>query len=669
MRMRRIRWAVAVALLLTLMCSAAMAATYITLENGDSGDAVKQMQLALNALGYSTNGADGKFGSGTENAVRLFQKANGLKQDGKAGNQTLTLLYQQYDSLQNGGSTGSSGGTGGSTSGGSLFGGNYATLEYGSRGERVKTLQNALNQLGYSAGSADGKFGAGTQKAVTAFQKANGLTADGKAGRMTLQKIETLLSGASQATPTPTSTPVPAVTPPPSGGSDSSATAVPARTLRKGDTGEDVKSLQTRLKTLGYYTGSVDGKYGSGTAAAVKAFQQAAGLQQDGIAGPATCKALYAADTSSGSGSTSDSGTGSGSSSGYTVPTRTLSKGATGDDVLTVQKRLKELGYYTGILDGSYGTGTVAAVKAFQSKHNLSADGVAGAQTFTVLFSANAQSASSGDSTGGSAGGSTGGSTGTDSGAIDAPAGNQPTADPPAGGWTALRRGDTGEQVVQLQNALATLGYPVGVSGSKEYDYTTVWAIECFQRRNGLTADGVAGVKTLEKLYGGAAVAAKGTLSTTVARGAAPGGADVELLHWFNDIKSYLQSNRTFTVYDPGTGLSWQMRLYSAGNHADSEPLTQADADTMYKVWGNQWSWNERPVYVQLANGTWCIASMPNMPHLSGSISNNGFNGHTCVHFPRTMTEVQKNDPKNGGRHQRDIRLQWRKLTGEDIPW
>ena len=325
--------------------------------------------------------------------------------------------------------------------------------------------------------------------------------------------------------------------------------------------------------------------------------------------------------------------------------------------MLTVQTRLKELGYYTGILDGSYGTGTIAAVKAFQSKHGLTADGNAGPQTFTVLFSANAQSASSG------------GSSGTDSGASDAPAGNQPTADPPAGGWTTLRRGDTGEQVVQLQNALATLGYPVGVSGTKEYDYTTVWAVECFQRRNGLNADGVAGAQTLAKIYGGAAVAAKGTLSTTVAKGVAPGGADVELLHWFNDIKSYLQSNRTFTVYDPGTGLSWQMRLYSAGNHADSEPLTQADADTMYKVWGNQWSWNERPVYVQLANGTWCIASMPNMPHLSGSISNNGFNGHTCVHFPRTMTEVQKNDPKNGGRHQRDIRLQWRRLTGEDIPW
>ncbi|MDY4140633.1 MAG: peptidoglycan-binding protein [Eubacteriales bacterium] len=662
MRMRRIRWAVALALLLTLVCSAAMAATYTTLKNGDTGDAVKQMQVALNALGYSTNGADGKFGTGTENAVRLFQKANGLKQDGKAGTQTLTLLYQQYDSLQNGGTSGSTGGSssGGSTSGSSLFGGNYATLEYGSRGDRVKTLQTALNQLGYSAGSADGKFGAGTQKAVTAFQKANGLTADGKAGRITLQKIESLMSGASASTPTPP----PASSTAPDSGS-SSATGMPTRTLRKGYTGDDVKSLQTRLKALGYYTGSVDGKYGSGTVAAVKAFQKAAGLKQDGIAGPATCKALFTADTSSGSGSSSGSSGGGSSSdtssgsgnSGYTVPTRTLRKGYTGDDVLTVQTRLKELGYYTGILDGSYGTGTIAAVKDFQSKHGLTADGIAGPQTFTVLFSANAQSASSGSSSG------------TDSGASDAPAGNQPTADPPAGGWTTLRRGDTGEQVVQLQNALAILGYPVGVSGTKEYDYTTVWAVECFQRRNGLNADGVAGAQTLAKIYGGAAVAAKGTLSTTVAKGAAPDGGNVELLHWFNDIKSYLQSNRTFTVYDPATGLSWQMRLYSAGNHADSEPLTQADSDIMYKAWGNQWSWNEKPVYIKLANSTWCIASMPNMPHLSGSISNNGFNGHTCVHFPRTMTEVQKNDPKNGGRHQRDIRLQWRKLTGEDIPW
>lgn len=651
---KRILRAVALALLLTMIASAALAATYKTLKNGDRGDSVKQMQTALNALGYSTNGVDGKFGSGTENAVRLFQKANGLKEDGKAGNQTLTLLYQ----MASGSSTGSSSGTGS----GDYFSGNYATLQYGSRGDRVKLLQNALNKLGYGAGTADGKFGSGTQRAVTSFQKANGLTADGKAGRLTLKQIEALLNGSASSGSSTGSTS--GSTSSGNTSSGSTSTSVPTRTLRKGYTGDDVKSVQTRLKTLGYYTGSIDGKYGSGTMAAVKAFQAANGLTADGLAGTATYAKLYAdgavsSGSSSSSGSTSSGSTSSGStSSGWTIPKRTLRKGYTGDDVVSVQQRLKELGYYTGLVDGKYGTGSMAAVRAFQEKHGLTADGLAGTSTYAILFSSNAQSASSGSSSSGSS-------------SSDAPATNQPTATVPSGGWKTLRRKDTGSDVKQLQEALAMLGYPVGVSSADpvEFDWATVWAVECFQRRNGLKADGVAGAATLAKLYGGSAIGAKTTLPSNVAKGVAPGGADLELLHWYNDIKSYLQSNRNFTVYDPGTGLSWKMRLYSAGHHADSEPLTQADSDIMYQVWGNQWSWDERPVYVQLANGTWCIASMPNMPHLSGSIKDNGFDGHTCVHFPRTMTEVQTNDPKNAGRHNRDIRVHWLKLTGEDIPW
>lgn len=657
---KRILRTVLIALLMVCISSAAMAATYSTLEYGDKGDSVKQMQIALNALGYSTNGADGKFGSGTENAVRLFQKANGLKQDGKAGNQTLTLLYQLYSG--SGSSSGSTGSTG-SIDGSDYFSGNYATLEYGSRGDRVKLLQKALNQLGYDAGTADGKFGSGTQRAVVKFQKANGLESDGKAGRLTLKKIESLLGGGSTSSGSTSSGNT-------SSGSTSgsgSSYQVPTRTLRKGSTGSDVKSVQTRLKELGYYTGSIDGKYGSGTMAAVKAFQKANGLSVDGLAGSATYAKLYSGSavsaggsSSSSSGSSSNSSSSSSSGSSWVIPKRTLRRNYTGDDVLSVQKRLKELGYYTGILDGHYGSGTIAAVKAFQEKHGLEADGLAGTQTFTILFSNNAQSA-------GSSSGSSGGSS-SDS---NEPAANQPTATAPSGGWTKLKRNDTGSSVKQLQEALAMLGYPVGVSSEDPvtYDWATVWAVECFQRRNGLSDDGVAGSATLSKLYGGKAVGADTTLSSNIARGKAPGGADLELLHWFDNIKSYLKNNRTFTVYDPATGLTWKMRLYSAGNHADSEPLTKEDADTMYKAWGNQWTWNEKPVYVQLANGTWCIASMPNMPHLSGSISDNGFEGHTCVHFPRTMTEVQKNDPKNAGRHNRDIRLKWRELTGEDIPW
>ena len=60
---------------------------------------------------------------------------------------------------------------------------------------------------------------------------------------------------------------------------------------------------------------------------------------------------------------------------------------------------------------------------------------------------------------------------------------------------------------------------------------------------------------------------------------------------------------------------------------------------------------------------------MHDMPHLSGSIRNNNFDGHLCVHFLRNMDETMQNDPKNGVRHQKDIRKAWKALTGEDITW
>lgn len=61
---------------------------------------------------------------------------------------------------------------------------------------------------------------------------------------------------------------------------------------KMGSSGSEVTKIQTRLKNWGYYTGSVDGIYGSKTKAAVESFQRKNGLTVDGIAGPATLKAM-----------------------------------------------------------------------------------------------------------------------------------------------------------------------------------------------------------------------------------------------------------------------------------------------------------------------------------------------------------------------------------------
>lgn len=74
-----------------------------------------------------------------------------------------------------------------------------------------------------------------------------------------------------------------------------------------GSRGEEVRTIQEKLKRWGYYTGNVDGIYGSLTVSAVKKFQQKNGLSVDGIAGPKTLAAMGIMSSSSSSSSSNNS--------------------------------------------------------------------------------------------------------------------------------------------------------------------------------------------------------------------------------------------------------------------------------------------------------------------------------------------------------------------------
>ena len=140
------------------------------------------------------------------------------------------------------------------------------TVYSGSRGESVKTLQERLNAKGYNAGSVDGIFGKNTREAVIAFQKANGLAADGIVGKLTWAKLYD------------TTAALPAA----------STTAGTQPTVYRGSRGDAVRRLQELLNKKGFDCGAVDGIFGSKTYAAVMAFQKANGLGADGIVGPLT---------------------------------------------------------------------------------------------------------------------------------------------------------------------------------------------------------------------------------------------------------------------------------------------------------------------------------------------------------------------------------------------
>lgn len=71
--------------------------------------------------------------------------------------------------------------------------------------------------------------------------------------------------------------------------------------------------------------------------------------------------------------------------------------GSSGDEVRQIQKKLKDWGYYDGAVDGIYGSKTFAAVKNFQSKNGLKADGIAGEKTLSALGINNSESSGSGN--------------------------------------------------------------------------------------------------------------------------------------------------------------------------------------------------------------------------------------------------------------------------------
>lgn len=313
----------ALALILTLLAvPQALAATkYATLEFGSRGSDVLKLQKALLELGFNPNGTDGKFGRGTETAVKAYQAARGLEADGKAGTLTLTKLYAETD--------------GQSATVTTPVTTNPNTLKYGDSGSRVTEMQTALVKLGYNTNGVDGRFGAGTQRAVISFQKDNGLEADGLAGTKPLELLYKKADGTSSS----------------SGSGTSSGLT---RTLRRGYTGDDVVTVQQRLKELGYYTGSIDGVYGSGSIAAATAFQKNNGLKVDGLTGQSTYAALFS------SSAVAAGSSGSSSSSGAYVK---LKSGDKGTEVKKLQQALKDLGYNVSA-DGTYGPITVAAVTA-----------------------------------------------------------------------------------------------------------------------------------------------------------------------------------------------------------------------------------------------------------------------------------------------------------------
>ncbi len=135
---------------------------------GARGEAVRDLQARLRAGGYHV-AIDGTLDARTEQAVREFQAARGLRVDGICGPETWGALIES----------------------GFVLGDRLLQLRAPMlRGDDVTELQRRLNALGFDAGREDGIFGPHTERAVQAFQRNAGIASDGVCGPGTLNVLE-----------------------------------------------------------------------------------------------------------------------------------------------------------------------------------------------------------------------------------------------------------------------------------------------------------------------------------------------------------------------------------------------------------------------------------------------------------------------------------------------
>lgn len=412
-------------LVAVLMITAAMPLTALaytkedltrTLLFGKEGDDVKAAQELLSSYGYYKGATDGVFSDEMTKAVIFFQGANKLQADGKIGKKTWAKLI----------------GTKVVTAEDAPSSGSYEKedlkriIKEGCTGNDVRAVQERLAFYGYYTGIISDKFSSTVKNAVIAFQKANGLKADGKVGSNTW--ISLISSTAVKKEDAPAS-----------------------QTLRYGDSGDLVKKAQERLAFFGYYTASINDKFGNTMKQAVIKFQRRNDLKEDGVIGKDTWLKLN-----------------DNNSVKFSDPSfETIEMGMTGEKVELIQYALRDYYYYTGKVDGIFSKEVRDAVRLFQSSEKgLTVDGKVGEKTWNALVNGNA---------------------GILNGAIPV---------------RTLSRTSRGYDVFVLQSRLVELNFlKMGDYKNGYYDDGTVNGVKSFQKANHIAESGTLDTNTRRYLW------------------------------------------------------------------------------------------------------------------------------------------------------------------------
>ena len=258
--------------------------------------------------------------------------------------------------------------------------------------EQLAEAQQMLIDLGYLYGTADEFYGPMTASALKRFQGEHGLEATGEPDEATLRALSGIAAQLG-----------------------------------------DVRAHQQRLFDLGYLRGNADGAFGERSRAAMAQFQTIHGLEATGLPDDRTRQVLFSEEAQ--------------------VLPRGLAGGSKGDEVVALQEKLIQFGFLQAAADGSYGTGTMAAVKRFQ--RHLQAQGSAEALGIEPT----------GEAT---------------------PVTLMLLYDPDYSTYLAdIQPGEQGDEVLRVERRLSSLGYMDAVADDVLDDYA-VSAAEAFRSAAGL---------------------------------------------------------------------------------------------------------------------------------------------------------------------------------------
>ncbi len=116
----------------------------------------------------------------------------------------------------------------------------------------------------------------------------------------------------------------------------------------------------------------------------------------------------------------------------------------------------------------------------------------------------------------------------------------------------------------------------------------------------------------------------------------------VSNLNWFDTVNTMFKTYQKTRVIDIKSGMTYYVFRNGGHNHADVEPIDEKNTAIFKQIYGGVWSWERRPVWVELGEGNFVAASINGYPHGKSYVENNGIDGHTCIHFLLSKTHGTK---------------------------